>query len=163
MTTTTRIKKITGRKPAQSLEEKKAHAETPQASIDNQLEHLRDIELWTIFLDSAQSFHAYSISNLLLILSQQDDAFRVVRLCKWQDLNRRVSRKKKASVASVFRPKRRVVRRSPRVTARLLHLGEVDTATRDHPETCSQYSDMGTNAAKSTRKSQVQREKSHLP
>jgi len=95
MTTTTRTTKTTTRKPAQSIEEKKAQAEALHASIANQVEQLRDSDRWTAFLDFAQAFHAYSINNLLLILSQREDASRVAGFRKWQSLNRQVRKGEK--------------------------------------------------------------------
>ncbi|WP_442856890.1 ArdC family protein [Frondihabitans sp. 762G35] len=95
MTTTTRTKKTTARKPAKSIEEKKAHAEALHESITHQVEQLRDSERWTAFLDFAQAFHAYSINNLLLILSQREDASRVAGFRTWQGLNRQVRKGEK--------------------------------------------------------------------
>ena len=95
MTTTTRTTKTTTRKPAQTIEEKKAQAEALHESIANQVEQLRDSDRWTAFLDFAQAFHAYSINNLLLILSQREDASRVAGFRKWQGLNRQVRKGEK--------------------------------------------------------------------
>lgn len=95
MTTATRTKKPTTRKPAKTIEEKKAQAEALHESIADQVEQLRDSARWTAFLDFAQSFHAYSINNLLLILSQPEDASRVAGFRKWQGLNRQVRKGEK--------------------------------------------------------------------
>ncbi|ROQ30264.1 uncharacterized protein DUF1738 [Frondihabitans sp. PhB188] len=94
-TTATPTKKTTTRTPAKTIEEKKAQAEALHNSISEQVEALRDSARWTAFLDFAQSFHAYSINNLLLILSQREDASRVAGFCKWQSLNRQVRKGEK--------------------------------------------------------------------
>jgi hypothetical protein len=94
-TTATRTKKTATRKPAQSTEEKRAQAEALHESVANQAEQLRDSDRWTAFLDFAQAFHAYSINNLLLILSQREDASRVAGFRKWQSLHRQVRKGEK--------------------------------------------------------------------
>jgi len=94
-TTATHIKKTATRKPAQTIEEKKARAEALHESIANQVEQLRDSARLTAFLDFAQAFHSYSINNLLLILSQREDASRVAGFRKWQGLNRQVRKGEK--------------------------------------------------------------------
>lgn len=88
--TATRTKKTATRKPAKTIEEKKAQAEALHQSISDQVEALRDSDRWTAFLDFAQSFHAYSLNNVLLILSQMPEASRVAGFRKWQSLNRQV-------------------------------------------------------------------------
>ncbi|AMM22789.1 hypothetical protein AX769_21880 (plasmid) [Frondihabitans sp. PAMC 28766] len=94
-TTATRTKKTAPLKPAKTIEEKKTQAEALHASIANQVEQLRDSARWTAFLTFAQAFHAYSINNLLLILSQREDASRVAGFRKWQSLNRQVRKGEK--------------------------------------------------------------------
>jgi len=96
MTTTTRTTMTTTRKAARSVEEKKAQAEALHASIATQVERLRDSDRWTAFLDFAQAFHAYSINNVLLVLSQSPEASRVAGFRKWQSLNRQVRKGSKA-------------------------------------------------------------------
>jgi hypothetical protein len=96
MTTTTRTTKTTTRKPAQSIEEKKAQAEALHASIATQVEQLRDSDRWTAFLDFAQAFHAYSINNVLLVMSQSPEATRVAGFRQWQCLNRQVRKGSKS-------------------------------------------------------------------
>jgi antirestriction protein ArdC len=90
MTTTTHTTKTTTRRAAKSIEEKKAQAEALHASIATQVEQLRDSDRWIAFLDFAQAFHAYSINNVLLVLSQAPEATRVAGFRKWQSLNRQV-------------------------------------------------------------------------
>ena len=51
--TTTRATKSTARRPAASIEEKKAQAAALHESIATQVERLRDSEAWTRFLDFA--------------------------------------------------------------------------------------------------------------
>ena len=70
MTTKTRM-------PRKSIEEKRAQAEALHPSIAEQVDALRGTGQWQRFLDFAQSFHAYSLGNLLLILSQCPDATAV--------------------------------------------------------------------------------------
>lgn len=88
--TATRTKKTATRKPAKTIEEKKAQAEALHQSISDQVEALRDSARWTAFLTFAQAFHAYSLNNVLLILSQMPEASRVAGFRKWQSLNRQV-------------------------------------------------------------------------
>jgi antirestriction protein ArdC len=88
--TATRTKKPATRKPAKTIEEKKAQAEALHNSISDQVEALRDSARWTAFLTFAQAFHAYSLNNVLLILSQMPEASRVAGFRKWQGLNRQV-------------------------------------------------------------------------
>ncbi len=85
MTTSTKA-----RRTGKSIEERKAQAEALQNSISEQVEQLRSSERWQAFLDFAQSFHAYSLNNLLLILSQKPDASHVAGFRKWQALGRQV-------------------------------------------------------------------------
>ena len=90
MNTSTRTTKKTARRPGKTIEEKKAQAEALHNSISDQVEQLRDSERWTAFLDFAQAFHAYSLNNLLLILSQRPEASHVAGFRKWQSLGRQV-------------------------------------------------------------------------
>ena len=83
MTTKTRM-------PRKSIEEKKAQAEALHASISEQVDALRGTGQWQRFLNFAQSFHAYSLGNLLLILSQCPDATAVAGFRAWQAKGRRV-------------------------------------------------------------------------
>lgn len=50
-----------------TTEERRAQAEALQGSIAEQVEQLRTSEQWLAFLRFAQSFHHYSLGNLLLI------------------------------------------------------------------------------------------------
>ena len=78
------------RAPRKSIEEKKAQAEALHASITEQVDALRNTGQWQRFLDFAQSFHAYSLGNLLLILSQCPDATAVAGFRAWQAKGRQV-------------------------------------------------------------------------
>lgn len=78
------------RRSSKTIEEKKAQAEALHNSISDQVEQLRNSERWTAFLDFAKSFHAYSLNNLLLILSQKPEASQVAGFRKWQALGRQV-------------------------------------------------------------------------
>ena len=76
--------------PRKSIEEKKAQAEALHASISEQVDALRGTGQWQRFLNFAQSFHAYSLGNLLLILSQCPDATAVAGFRAWQAKGRQV-------------------------------------------------------------------------
>ena len=80
-------RKITSTKTA---EERRAEAEELQATIAEQVEALRESEAWARFLDFAQSFHRYSLGNLLLIFAQRPEATHVAGYRTWQKLNRQV-------------------------------------------------------------------------
>jgi antirestriction protein ArdC len=95
-TTATRTKKTATRTSAKTIEEKRAQAEDLHQSISDQVEALRDSDRWTAFLDFAQAFHAYSLNNVLLVLSQSPEASRVAGFRKWQNLNRQVRKGSKA-------------------------------------------------------------------
>jgi hypothetical protein len=82
--------------PRKSIEEKKAQAAALHESIATQVEALRDSDRWTAFLAFASAFHAYSLNNVLLILSQRPDAERVAGFRKWQGLGRQVRKGEKA-------------------------------------------------------------------
>ena len=69
-------------------EQRRAQAEALQASIALQVEQLAGTEQWARFLDFAQAFHAYSLNNLLLILSQNPTATHVAGFRKWLQLGR---------------------------------------------------------------------------
>ena len=87
MTSSTRTR------PAQvSAEDRKAQAEKLHASISDQVDALRNSGDWQRFLDFAQSFHAYSLNNLLLILSQMPTATAVAGFRQWQSKGRQVVR-----------------------------------------------------------------------
>ncbi|MFC7403425.1 ArdC-like ssDNA-binding domain-containing protein [Citricoccus sp. GCM10030269] len=77
-------------KNSKSPEQRRAEAEALQSSIAQQVEALRESEAWTRFLDFAQSFHRYSINNLLLILAQCPEASHVAGYRTWQKLGRQV-------------------------------------------------------------------------
>ncbi|MFC5931522.1 ImmA/IrrE family metallo-endopeptidase [Cryobacterium melibiosiphilum] len=77
-------------KNTKSPEERRAEAEALQATIAEQVEELRESETWARFLTFAQSFHRYSLGNLLLIFSQCPEASHVAGYRTWQKLNRQV-------------------------------------------------------------------------
>ncbi|MFD1716156.1 ArdC-like ssDNA-binding domain-containing protein [Amnibacterium flavum] len=79
-----------------SIEERRDQAEALQASIGEQVEQLRQSEQWTRFLQFAQAFHAYSLNNVLLILSQNPTATRVAGFRKWLELGRQVRKGEKS-------------------------------------------------------------------
>lgn len=82
-------------KNTKSPEERRAEAEALQATIAEQVEELRESETWARFLTFAQSFHRYSLGNLLLIFAQCPEASHVAGYRTWQKLNRQVSKGEK--------------------------------------------------------------------
>lgn len=85
--------KVKTRKPANQRREQ---AEALQQQITDQVEALRNSDAWQQFLNFAQSFHNYSLNNLLLILGQNRNASAVAGFRKWQELNRQVRKGEKA-------------------------------------------------------------------
>lgn len=83
-------------KTGKTAEERRAQAEELQGSIAEQVEQLRDSEQWVRFLEFAQSFHRYSLGNLLLILSQRPTATRVAGFRQWQAKGRQVRKGERA-------------------------------------------------------------------
>ena len=79
--------KIRTRKTA---DERRAEADTLHESIGSQLKELTSTEGWARFLAFATGFHSYSLSNVLLILSQRPDASRVAGFRQWQERGRQV-------------------------------------------------------------------------
>lgn len=73
-----------------TAEERRAEAESLQATIAEQVEALRESETWARFLDFSRAFHRYSLNNLLLIFAQRPEAERVAGYRTWQKLNRQV-------------------------------------------------------------------------
>ena len=79
-----------------SVEERQQAAEALHESIAVQVEALTESGEWERFLAFAGAFHAYSLSNVLLILSQCPTATRVAGFRKWQTLGRQVRRGEKS-------------------------------------------------------------------
>ncbi|MCS5498209.1 ArdC family protein [Cnuibacter physcomitrellae] len=77
-------------KNSKSAQQRRAEAEALQATITEQIEQLRESGAWERFLGFAQSFHHYSLGNLLLILAQRPDATCVAGYRSWQARNRQV-------------------------------------------------------------------------
>jgi len=77
-------------KTRKTAEERRAEADTLHESIGPQLEELTSTEGWARFLAFATGFHSYSLSNVLLILSQRPDASRVAGFRQWQERGRQV-------------------------------------------------------------------------
>jgi len=86
-------RKITSTKTA---EQRRAEADELHASITAQVEQLAESGAWQRFLTFAQTFHAYSLNNLLLILGQMPEATHVAGFRKWQELGRQVRKGEKA-------------------------------------------------------------------
>lgn len=77
-------------KTRKTADERRAEADTLHESICSQLEELTSTEGWARFLAFATGFHSYSLSNVLLILSQRPDASRVAGFRQWQERGRQV-------------------------------------------------------------------------
>lgn len=78
-------KKATKKATGKTVEERKAEAEALHTQLTTQIEALTSSEEWMKFLTFAQSFHAYSLNNLMLILSQRPTATAVAGFRQWQD------------------------------------------------------------------------------
>ena len=87
------MSKIKTRKTA---EERRAEANRLHESIGTQLVELTSTEGWAAFLRLATGFHRYSLSNVLLILSQRPDATRVAGFRQWQARGRQVRKGERA-------------------------------------------------------------------
>ncbi|MDO5676344.1 MAG: ArdC-like ssDNA-binding domain-containing protein [Propionibacteriaceae bacterium] len=83
-------------KSKKTTEQHRAEAQALQESIASQVENLRNSEQWQRYLDFARSFHAYSVNNVLLILSQCPHATMVAGFRQWQAKNRQVRKGEKA-------------------------------------------------------------------
>lgn len=77
-------------------EERKAQAKALHATIADQVHALRSSDEWRKFLDFAQSFHAYSLNNVLLILAQRPTATAVAGFRQWQAKGRQVRKGEKS-------------------------------------------------------------------
>jgi hypothetical protein len=67
-------------KTPKTADERRAEADSLHDSIGTRLEELTSTEGWARFLAFATGFHSFSLSNVLLILSQRPDASRVAGL-----------------------------------------------------------------------------------
>lgn len=86
----------TATKTRKTAEERKAQAEALQAQLTAKIESFTSSDEWMKFLAFAQAFHAYSLNNVILILSQCNVASRVAGFRKWQELGRQVRKGEKA-------------------------------------------------------------------
>ncbi|MDE8670840.1 ArdC-like ssDNA-binding domain-containing protein [Pseudarthrobacter sp. H3Y2-7] len=86
----------TATKTRKTAEERKAQAEALHAQLTAQIETFTSSAEWMKFLAFAQAFHAYSLNNVILILSQCNIASRVAGFRRWQDLGRQVRKGEKA-------------------------------------------------------------------
>ncbi len=73
-----------------SPEQRKADMEALHERLAAQVEALRTSEEWARYLTFCAAFHRYSLSNVLLILSQREDATKVAGYRAWQKLGRQV-------------------------------------------------------------------------
>lgn len=81
---------MTTKKPRYTADERRAQAEQLQESIAEQVATLTDSDAWVRFLDFMGGFHAYSLNNLMLILSQFPAATSVAGFRSWQEKGRQV-------------------------------------------------------------------------
>ena len=93
-------------KTRKSPDERRAEADKLHESISAQLEELTSTEGWARFLAFATGFHNYSLSNVLLILSQRPDASRVAGFRQWQERGRQVRKGERAIKIFGFATKR---------------------------------------------------------
>lgn len=83
-------RKIKNRK---SPEQRREEMEQLHESIGQQVEQLRDSQAWEDMLHYMKAFRTYSISNLLLIMSQFPNATQVAGYGKWRkEFGRQVSK-----------------------------------------------------------------------
>ncbi|WP_394253540.1 ArdC-like ssDNA-binding domain-containing protein [Arthrobacter pityocampae] len=95
-TTASTTQKATKRATGKTAEERKAEVEALHRQLTVQVEALTSTEEWAKFLQFAQSFHAYSFNNLMLILSQRPTATAVAGFRQWQDKGRQVRKGEKS-------------------------------------------------------------------
>ena len=93
-------------KTRKTADERRAEADTLHESISSQLEELTSTEGWARFLAFATGFHSYSLSNVLLILSQRPDASRVAGFRQWQERGRQVRKGERSIKIFGFATKR---------------------------------------------------------
>lgn len=93
-------------KTRKSADERREEADQLHESIGSQLEELTSTEGWVKFLQVATGFHRYSLSNLLLILSQRPDASRVAGFRQWQERGRQVRKGERSVKIFGFATKR---------------------------------------------------------
>ena len=77
-------------KTTKTPEQRKAEMEALHGRLGEQVEALRSSAEWTRYLTFCAAFHRYSISNLLLILAQRENATHVAGYRAWQKLGRQV-------------------------------------------------------------------------
>lgn len=82
--------KRTKKTNAKTAEQRKADMEALHERLTAQVEALRTSEEWLRYLRFCRAFHRYSLSNLLLILAQREDASQVAGYRVWQKLGRQV-------------------------------------------------------------------------
>lgn len=90
VTSTSTDKARKSARPRASVEERKQQAEALHEQIAVQVEQLHDTGAWERFLTFSSAFHAYSLSNVLLILSARPEASQVAGFRKWLTLGRAV-------------------------------------------------------------------------
>lgn len=77
-------------KAMKTPEQRKAEMEALHGQLGEQVNALRSSQEWTRYLTFCAAFHRYSISNVLLILAQREDATHVAGYRAWQKLGRQV-------------------------------------------------------------------------
>jgi len=130
-----------------SPEQRKAEAEALHARLVEQVEALASSDAWEKFLTFAQSFHTYSLNNVLLILSQRPDASRVAGFRQWQAKGRQVRKGQKGIKILGYSTKEITVEddngdETERRTARFPILTVFDISQTDPSEGAEQVDDM---------------------
>lgn len=77
-------------RPRKSTEQRAAEAQALHDQLTAQVEALAESGEWLRFLQFLGSFHHYSLTNVLLILSQQPTATQVAGFRQWQAKGRQV-------------------------------------------------------------------------
>jgi antirestriction protein ArdC len=78
-----------------TAEERKKEREEALQKIEKGLENLLSSQGWKRYLEMLQHFHRYSLSNVILILSQMPNATYVAGYRTWKKLNRYVKKGEK--------------------------------------------------------------------
>ena len=83
-------------KTTKTPEQRREEAQQLHERITAQVDELRTSKAWGDFLTFASKFHNCSLSNLMLIWSQREDATQVAGFRKWQDMGRQVRKGEKS-------------------------------------------------------------------
>jgi len=84
------------RKTRKTPEQRAAEAQALHDTLTAKVEALTESGEWARYLDFMQSFHRYSLANLLLILAQKPEATRVAGFKQWIEKGRQVRKGERA-------------------------------------------------------------------